>query len=213
MTVTHPAEPAALLAAVWRTSTDQPGWAVVTHPDGPDSHTFRRRMLDLLADLGAVAGQRFAVERLGRFDQQVTTKFHRDGAPAESLLLLGYEPSPVRSRLFVADGCRAADAAGLEVADYLRRHNPMTPAGEARLAAFVSEVPLPSGMPAVVLLNNSLGPPANRFGVLHKGVIDTPDPTATRVINSIGAFPAGEPGGVELTAERVGHFLGRADLD
>ena len=28
-----------------------------------------------------------------RFDQQQTTKFHLDGAPAESILMLGYEPT------------------------------------------------------------------------------------------------------------------------
>ena len=208
MTATHPADPAAVLAAVWRATLEAPGWAVVVHPDSPDSNEFRRRMLDLLDRLGEAAGRRFAVERLGRFDQQVTTKFHRDGAPAESLLLLGYEPSSVRSRLFFADMGRAA-ADGTTVAELVRVANPMTPAGEAKLAPFVTEVPLPAGVPAVVLLNNCQGP----YGLLHKGVIDAPDPAATRVINSVGAFPAGLSDAVELPADRVRHFLDRTDLD
>jgi hypothetical protein len=40
---------------------------------------------------------------LGRFDQQETTQFHRDNA-AQSVLMLGYEPTSVKSRLFLARG-------------------------------------------------------------------------------------------------------------
>ena len=53
----------------------------------------------LLSDLAVQRGRRpFAYLSMARFDQQETTKFHLDGAPAESLLMLGYEPSKIRSR-------------------------------------------------------------------------------------------------------------------
>src|SRR5437762_2932958 len=84
---------------VWRTTLNRPGFAVVRFVEPVDSHALRRVMLDIVAALPA----EFVPERLGRFDQQVSSKLHRDGAPAASLLLLGYEPTTVRSRLLVAD--------------------------------------------------------------------------------------------------------------
>ena len=45
---------------------------------------------------------------MGRFDSQTTTKFHLDGAPDEAFLMLGYEASPVRSELAIADYSKAA---------------------------------------------------------------------------------------------------------
>jgi hypothetical protein len=157
----------------------------------------------------------FVVERLGRFDQQVSSKFHRDGAPAASLLLLGYEPTPVRGRLFVADASRAAATAGMPLPEFVAAHNPMFPAGEAKYLPFVTELELPHGEPHVVAINNSLLPlapgAAHPLGVLHKAVIDRPDPAARRVINSIGFTPAGYEGA--KAAAEVEHFVGRGDLD
>src|SRR4051794_37084172 len=94
---------AEVFARVWRTAFDQPGFEVVRFAEPPDSHLLRKAMFGLATAFPVP----FAVERLGRFDQQVSSKFHRDGAPAASFLLLGYEPSPVRSRIFIADSSRA----------------------------------------------------------------------------------------------------------
>lgn len=94
---------------VWRTSLDQPGYAVVGFAGPVNSHELRRGILRL-AEAFPV---RFVAERVGRFDQQVSSRYHRDGAPPASLLVLGYEPTTVRSRLFVADAHRAAADAGL----------------------------------------------------------------------------------------------------
>jgi len=182
-----------LLSWVWRTALDQPGYALLRIDPSTGSRALRRLMIDLVEGFGAAAGERFVPERLGRFDQQVTTKFHRDGAPAASLLVLGYEVTTVRSRFFVADAHRAADRAGMDVEAYLSTHNPMFPAGEIRLAPFITELDLPDGEPFVVVLNNSLMPfvpgGSNPLGVLHKGEIVAPDPVARRVINSLGRAP------------------------
>jgi len=205
---------------VWRTSLDQPGWAVLIPDAVADSFTLRRQMWQLLGELSGEAERAgllpFVPERLGRFDQQVSTKFHRDGGPDESLLLLGYEPSRVRSRLFVTDACRAADAAGQGVNAFLTANNPMFPDGERVLTEVMTEIVWPHDRGAIVVVNNSLLPddrPNRQFGLLHKGWIEHPDPTATRVINSIGAMPAGETGRPAVAVEQVGRFLIRADLD
>lgn len=198
----------ALFDRVWRTSLGQPGFAVVRFDAPVDSFELRQAMVMLIDALPV----RFAIERLGRFDQQVSSKFHRDGAPLASLLLLGYEPTPVRSRLFIADSSRAAAEAGVSLPEFLARFNPMFPAGEAQYLPFVTEVELPHGEPYIVAINNSLLPRVegdnNPLGVLHKAIIDSPDPTQRRVINSIGLTP-----GNLTRSPVVEHFLTRSDLD
>jgi hypothetical protein len=196
---------------VWRTSLDEPGFALIRFGEPVGSHELRRFLLDL-----AVAFPlEFVPERLGRFDQQVSSRFHRDGAPPASLLLLGYEASRVRGRVFVADAERAAATAGLPVNEYLAAHNPMTSAGEARLWPVATELVVPVGEPFVVVLNNSLLPtdPGRVLGVLHKAEVPDPDLTAERVINSVGLMLAGDPTSLPKPAADVTHFLTRADLD
>src|SRR5207248_9369528 len=96
---------------------------------------------------------------LGRFDQKVSTEAHRDGAPEESVLMLGYEPTPVASRLFLLDSTRAAFDRGLSPAELLGRFNPLTPPGRAVLEEHVTEVPgFDPGHFHVVVINNSCSP-------------------------------------------------------
>ncbi|MBN9521563.1 hypothetical protein J0H58_24105 [bacterium] len=201
----------AVFRRIWRTTLDQPGFALVRFGGPVDSPALRRFLLDLVT----VFPLAFVPERLGRFDQQVSSRFHRDGAPPASLLLLGYEASRVRSRVFAADAERAAVAAGLPVNEYLAAHNPMTPAGEAKLWPVTTELALPANEPFVVILNNSLIPcgPDRVLGVLHKAEVPEPDADATRVINSVGLMRAGDPAGIPKPAAAVAHFLARTDLD
>jgi hypothetical protein len=211
-----PADVAALapdvFRRVWRTTLDRPGFALLRFERPVASRELRRAMIDLVAAFPMC----FVPERFGRFDQQVSSKFHRDGAPAASLLVLGYEPTVVRSRFWIADASAASIDAGLPIADYLSEHNPMFPVGEARLAAFVTELDLPHGEAFVVVLNNSLLPfnsaAGNPLGVLHKAVIPFPDPSGSRVINSIGFTPRTETVSGLPATERE-RFLTRDDLD
>lgn len=211
------APPADVFAAVWRTDLDAPGFAVLVPETPLESRLSRRLIVDLAAAFAEFLGDfgPFAFERLGRFDQQVTTKFHRDGAPPASLLLLAYEPTTVPSRLFVADAEAAAKHAGIGANAFLAAHNPMFPPGEAVLRPFVTELVWPRERGAIVLLNNSLFPDATPGdvprGVLHKGEIVRPDPTARRVINSAGLSPVAA--GRALPAAAVERFLTRDDLD
>src|SRR5688500_16088661 len=87
---------------VWRFDFAAPGFCVVDVGPGVDSHTLRSWMVSLkqqLSEFGVRRGRGpFGYRSMARFDQQETTKFHLDGAPARSMLMLGYEPSRVRSR-------------------------------------------------------------------------------------------------------------------
>jgi hypothetical protein len=196
---------------VWRTTLGRPGFAVVRFPTPIDSLELRRRMLEIAESLP----EDFVVERFGRFDQQVSSKFHRDGAPPASLLLLGYEATTVRSRIFIADASRAAIEAGIPLPEFVARFNPMFPAGEVRYVPFVTELELPHGEPYLVAINNSLLPyvpgPGNPLGVLHKAVIEAPDPAARRVINSVGLAPAGTVAG--KSTEELRQFVSGNALD
>lgn len=197
----------AVFARVWRVALDQPGFALVRFARAVDSRELRRAMVELVAQFPIA----FVPERFGRFDQQVSSKFHRDGAPPASLLVLGYEPTLVRSRFWIADASAAAHTAGLGLKEYLAANNPMFPAGEAALAPFVTELEVPQNESFVIVVNNSLlaldG--ANPLGVLHKAVIPNPDPAGRRVINSVG-FTTGAPG---LPVADLHRFLTRDDLD
>lgn len=195
---------------VWRTALDQPGFALLRFARAVSSRELRRAMIDLVAAFPVA----FVPERFGRFDQQVSSKFHRDGAPPASLLVLGYEPTNVFSRFWIADSSAAASAAGMSLKDYLSAYHPILPAGEAKLAPFVTELELPHGDAYLVVANNSLLPLDGKtpLGVLHKAVIPSPDPAGRRVINSIGFTPRAE-GVSGLPAAELEHFLTRDDLD
>lgn len=205
-----PASAPEVFRRVWRTSLDEPGFALLRFARAVSSHELRRAMVDLVAAFPV----EFVPERFGRFDQQVSSRFHRDGAPPASLLVLGYEPTAVRSRFWIADSTAAARAAGMELNEYLAAHNPMFPDGEAALASFVTELELPHGEPFLVVVNNSLLPlgAGNPLGVLHKAVIPSPDPAGRRVINSIGYTPRAE-GVAGLPRAELDRFLARDDLD
>ena len=178
---------------VWRFDFGAPGFVVLDIPPGPDSHVLRAWMLRLklgLSDTGVRRGRgAFAFRSLSRFDQQVTTKFHLDGAPDQSLLILGYEPSEVKSRLFLADYSRAAFDQGITPLQFLQDFNPMYKTGEDLLREYVTELPSPAlGHSRIVAINNSALPfseaRTNSLGVFHKATIDSPDSTKRRIINS-----------------------------
>jgi hypothetical protein len=195
---------------VWRSALDQPGFALLRFAREVSSHELRRAMVALVGAFPV----RFVPERFGRFDQQVSSKFHRDGAPPASLLVLGYEPTAVRSRFWIADASAAAVRAGISLKEYLSAHNPMFPAGEAELAPFVTKLDLPHGEAFVIVANNSLlsFDGTNPLGVLHKAVIPSPDAAGCRVINSIGFTPRTE-GVTGLPQTELERFVMRDDLD
>jgi hypothetical protein len=153
-------------------------------------------------------GKPFTYRSMARFDQQETTKFHLDGAPAESLLILGYEPSRVRSRLFLADYTRAAFDLGITPERFLQDFNPMYKKGDEVLGRYVTELPQPiEGHSRILLINNSFLPltdaRTNPLGVMHKAIIATPDETERRIVNTTMLAVDGQEIGVETQEEFV----------
>ncbi len=218
--------PARLLAAraerafdaAWRSDFSAPGFCLLDLGPDVDSHGLRSLMLDLKERLDEVAvrrgGEPFAARSMVRFDQQETTKFHLDGAPARSLLMLGYEPSEVRSRLSLADYARCAYERGLTPQRFLDDYNPMYRRGEESLAGYVTELPEPAeGHSRILLINNSSLPytdaRTNPLGVLHKAEVPDPDESQRRVVNSV-MLAAGVP--EEVGPEALRAFVSTEEI-
>jgi hypothetical protein len=177
----------------WRFDFTAPGFCLLNLGAGVDSHDLRALMVSLKERLSEVGSRRYEVplvyRSMGRFDQQETTRFHLDGAPEQSMLMLGYEPSRVQSRLSVADFARCAFDLGIEPKRFLDEFNPMYRRGEEMLVRYVTELPQPAeDHSRILLINNSSLPftetRTNSLGVLHKAEIVNPDDSERRVVNS-----------------------------
>jgi hypothetical protein len=199
---------------VFRRDFSAPGAALLCLGRSVGSFALRRFMLALKRELDELlrraTGRRLVFLSLARFDQQVTTKYHLDGAPDESFLLLGYEPSAVVSELYVADYTRAAHEMGIDPRAFLTDHNPMFAQNEARLAPYVTK--LEGFDPAaanVLLVNNSSLPyrpgGGNLLGVMHKATVLNPSPRHGRVVNSamLGVAAEGDVEPVSPEAQRT----------
>lgn len=173
------------------------------------SLTLRAAMLGLKETLSAIhlawTGQRLGYLSLARFDQQVTTRLHVDGAPPESYLMLGYEPSEVESALTLADLTRAAHAHSITPEELLRGLSTDRMGWERRLRPYI--IPLRAGearIPRILVLNNSTLPYGadNSQGMLHQATIRRSPPGARRIVNSILLVPIppgdSEPAGTDL---------------
>lgn len=201
---------------VFRTTLNEPGFALVDW--GPDitSTTLRRRMVELSEALRDLHYERIGAELIhtaaSRFDQQVTTKPHRDGAPHETVLMLGYEPTVVGSVVAMADHTKASYDLGISPTQFLRDFNPMYSKGEASLAPYVTELtPFQPRHAQLVLINNSNAAyeasGVSLLGVLHTARIDQPRSDHQRVVNSM--MMASVPAGTQspITAADVDDFL------
>jgi hypothetical protein len=204
--------------AAWRVDFSAPGFCLIHLGRGVGSLDLRSLMLVLKGHLDGVAADRgvtpFRYRSMGRFDQQETTKFHLDGAPERSLLMLGYEPSVVRSRLSLADYARCAYDLGIEPRRFLDEFNPMCRKGEELLSRYVTELPQPGeGHSRILLINNSRLPfseaRTNPLGVLHKAEIIDPDESERRVVNSIMLAVGGPE---EIGDEAVRAFVATEEI-
>lgn len=175
---------------VFRRDFTQPGFALIDLGPNYNSEAQRRLMIDLKNEFSRLErrhrGRELVYQSMTRFDQQVTTKPHRDGGPDESILMLGYEPSSVESDLEMSDYSRCANDLGITPAEFLDRHNPMFSDGQVRLAAYATPIEdFDNASFQIMIINNSMNPVGQGLlGVLHTAKIISPNPSVRRVINS-----------------------------
>jgi hypothetical protein len=191
----------AMARRVFRTDLTQTGFSHLDLGPSGTPEEFRDVLAGLAAELGEAYRREFgrplSFVSQGRFDQQVSTEPHRDSGPDESILLLGYEPTTVASRLFLLDYTRAALDRGLTPQEFLERFNPLTPPGKAALAEYTTEMAeFVPGHYQIVVINNGTLPWKLRqrgmLGLLHKALIPIPGPLAHRFITSLLGSPVAE---------------------
>ena len=180
--------------AVFRTDLSGPGYALLDLGTESAPRDFRALLLRLgeaLADeYRRRHGDALCFVSVSRFDQQRPTRPHRDGGPDASLLLLGYEPTEVRSRVSLMDYSRAAFERGQDPVGFLACCNPAFGGDPELLRAYAIELTAfrPDHFQALVVNNSNL-PFEERqrgmLGLLHHAVIEAPRPDRSRVINSI----------------------------
>ena len=182
-----------LFPQVFRTNFDAPGVALLSLGREINSVALRSFMVALKEGLGEVyyrvTGRHLVYLSMGRFNQQATTKFHLDGVPDESYLMLGYEPTVVQSRLSIADYSRAAYDWGIEPKVLLSDYNPMFPGHEQLLFPYVTALEgFDPTAYQILLLNNGSLPylpeKGNPLGVMHQATVLNPLPLESRVVNS-----------------------------
>lgn len=208
---------ATLFHQVCRTGWDQAGFSLLRLGSDWGSRPQRQLMLDILDELSALCearpgGKPLQALSMSRFNQQATTRPHRDGGPAESLLLLGYEPTLVESRLSLADYSKCARDMGLSPAEFLDRHNPMFSGSTDLLAEYITHlVEFDPSQFQILLINNSCADFDEQTphwqGVLHQATISQPREDAVRVVNSIQLTPMTSAEISPITADERKRFL------
>lgn len=194
----------AIIDKVWtcvlRKEHEYPGFAVLSFSEDLGSSSLRKNMIALKHGLSERCKKEFGEALdycwLTRFDQQTNTKFHRDNAPADSFLLLGYEPTQVESKLLVADYHQFITENDVSVEKYYEDYNPMFKAGEKKLEPYITEVDdFDRKRYRIVIINNSDLSSKKTLGVLHKAEMITKDLSQARVVNSMMLYlkPKNEP--------------------
>jgi hypothetical protein len=203
----------AVYSRVFRTDFSQPGFALIDLGRNFGSEPQRQLMVDLKNEFSQLERRHrrheLVYQSLTRFDQQVTTKPHRDGGPDESILMLGYEPSLIESRLEMSDYSKCAHDLGMTPAEFLDQFNPMFPDGQNRIAAYTTPIDnFDNTSFQIMLINNSI----NRLGeglvgVLHTARIINPNPDLSRIVNStmIASVPQGH--GESISVEEQNDFV------
>jgi len=132
------------LRRVARVDLSEPGFALVRPGSDLSPARFRSLLVSLAEELDSAYGERFGrrlvLYWMGRFSQQRTTEAHLDGAPDESILILGYEPTEITSRLFVYDYARAALDRSMQPKEFLERLNPTFGEGRAAIEPYRTEI-------------------------------------------------------------------------
>ncbi len=178
----------------FRTDTSQPGFAIIDLGPELDLAKFRSILIGFYSALDGLYlrdfSRRLLLRSVGRFDQKVTTEPHLDGAPEESILMLGYEPSDIESQLSLIDYTRCADDQGLTPAEYLERFNLRADSTKTQLARYaIDATPFNRKHYRIVIINNSRLPitsaPSGMLGVLHKSTVLPHQSGQTRFINTL----------------------------
>ena len=185
-----------------RTGFSQPGFSLVRMPGVSAVLELRREIRNLKQGLSDLyfrdTGFCLGWFSVSLFDQKNTTKPHRDGAPEQSLLILGYAPTSIESRLSIADYSKCAFDMGITPEKFLEDFNPMYELGLEKLAAYTTEIEkFDSSFYQMLVVNNSCMPfdvdKSTWQGVLHSAKISGNNAERLIVSTCVYPIPCGEP--------------------
>ena len=198
---------------VFRTDFSEPGFALINLGPAYGSESQRRLMIGLKNEFDRLErrhrGHELVYQSLTRFDQQVTTRPHRDGGPDESILMLGYEPSRIESHMELSDYSMCADDLGLTPAEFLDQFNPMFPDGQNRLSGYTTLVETFDNTSfQILIINNSLKQIGDGIiGLLHTARIINPNREFSRIINSTMIASVVQGNGEDVSVDQQSDFV------
>lgn len=191
-----------LFEQVFRTDFNKPGFSLLTLDKHINSINLREIMLSIKDEFDKIYLSKFGKPlyylTIGRYDQKESTKFHLDGAPEESFLIIGYEQSDFVSELEIADYSKAAYDLGISPKQFLDEYNPIFASGEQLLQPYITKIKCYDKNNAQILIvNNSClefsQSKSNQLGVLHKAIMLDKNNKSSRVINSMLISPTINP--------------------
>lgn len=198
---------------VFRTDFSEPGFVVIDFGLSFTSEKLRECMVTLKHKLSQMHldkfGHKLMYQWMIRFDQQETTKFHLDNAADQSFLMLGYEPTKIKSKLYFADYIKFIKNTNIDSDEYFEKYNPLFSDGENQLKPYTTEIEgFSEETYKIVLMNNSNTKKLDEtIGVFHKAEIIKKDSTEERIINSTMIY-SGHVEEVELfSAEQQQDFI------
>lgn len=177
--------------SIFRDSTNDSGFYFQDMGKQIDSKTFRQIMIELKEGLSNLckkrSNKRLNYHWMGRFNHQHTSGFHRDNAAEHSFLILGYEPTKVDSRVYLADYTKLIEKENISLNTYFHSDQEENVASKDwSLKPYVSELtPFYKDTFRLVILDNSKSFNEKTFGVFHRGEVLKSIDGEDRVINSI----------------------------
>ena len=185
----HATESQKIYEAVFRQNLQAPGFFFKDFGASIRAEVLRHYMLELAMGLSQHCLKNLHpplyVQRFGRFHQSCTSQFHRDHTDnARSFLIMGYEPTPINSRILVADYSRFAADRHMSCEHYLAQREEDAAGWDALLAPYTTECTFSKFHYRLVVVNNS-----QRLGLFHRAHIKTPSTVQNRMINYLLLSP------------------------
>lgn len=189
-----------IYSSVFRKNHEESGFIILTFEKPMNSKILRKYMVQIKESLckkcQADFHEKLDFYWLGRFNHQNTTPYHRDNAPKDSFLMLGYEPTKVESKLSFADYHQLITNNNIPVDKYYELYNPLFKKGVELLKPYITEIEtFDKEAYKIVLMNNSDLTSKKTCGVLHKAEIPEKDFSQPRILNSIMLYlkPMNQP--------------------
>ena len=188
----------ATMTRVLRNDYTQPGVALLDGGTTGESRTFREFLSKFVHAMDTKFQQqhnkKLWITSAVHLNQTISTPAHVDIGPAESVLVLGYEPTPVPSRFRVVDYIRYAESIGQPVHAFLREFLSKPQESSSMFDGFKTELSdFRHDRFQIIVVNNSTislescqRTKMGMLGVMHQVTVDDQDLEGkVRMINSM----------------------------